>query len=115
HAPLPRQQPNLRPARYRLHPSLTRRQSSMFLLTRRTIIRGSVGVKRGGRLHPPGLTAGAFGLGPAYRLPVRRKNQITTGRKFNAVAARFIGIEKKGLPYRVFVRTGFNKNAILGV
>src|SRR6185437_11993366 len=65
-------------------------------------------------LKPPRLALLAFGLGPADRLPVRRKHQPRAGTSdLDPVAARLIDIEEERLLDGVFVRTRLDKDAVL--
>src|SRR5579883_488441 len=64
------------------------------------------------RLEAPGLSLLALGFAPADRLPIRRQDQSSAGTgDFDAVAARLIDIEEKGLLHRMFVRAGLDEDA----
>src|SRR5919198_5052857 len=77
--------------------------------------RGSaVGVEGLDRLQPPGLTLGPLRLRPGDDLPVGGEDQARAGvADLDAVAARLVDVQEKGLLDGVLVRAGLDEDAVL--
>ncbi len=59
----------------------------------------------------PGLTHFTFLLGPNDGFPIGIEDRVAAGGHFNAIAARFVEIEKKRLTNGMFVRSSFDEGA----
>ena len=73
-------------------------------------VRGAVGVEGLDRLDPPGLAAGALGLGPHDRLVRRVVDEVGAGRHLDAVAARLVHVQEHPLRDRVLGRRGLDRD-----
>src|SRR3954471_23160081 len=76
--------------------------------------RRSMRVERFDRLQSPRLPLRPLGFTPHDRLPIRREDQPRPGiGHFDAIAARLVDVQKKGLLDRVLMRAGLDEHTIL--
>ena len=73
-------------------------------------IGGPVGVEGLDRLDPPGLAAGALGLGPHDRLVRRVEDEVGAGRDLDAVAAGLVHVQEHSLRDGVLGRRGLDRD-----